>query len=250
MVNDLKELSYPSDMISIDFHKVQQIFIERNIIFYHLMKNPHVILKVPKTFEIESDNTYWGAQNCSCSMGAFSYTGSSLSFGIKVGRYSSIAHSVTVMGAEHFPHWISTSPVFYENDYHSLDASDITNNMRQGRKINIGSDVWIGANVTLKPNISIGNGAIIASNSVVTKDVPPFAIVGGVPAKIIRYRFSEGLIDKIKKIAWWKYHKESFKGMIANDPEYFIEILERKINDGEIKEYSPEILTVEKLLGN
>lgn len=237
-------------MISIDFHKVQEIFIERNIIFHHLMRNPHIILKVPEKFEIESDNTYWGAQNCSCSMGAFSYTGSALNFGIKVGRYSSIAHSVTVMVAEHFPHWISTSPVFYENDYNSLNAADITHNMRQERKINIGSDVWIGANVTLKPIITIGDGAIVASNSVVTKDVPPFAIVGGIPAKIIRYRFSEDLIDKIKKIAWWKYHKENFKGMITNHFEYFIEILERKINDGEVREYSPEILTVGQLFGN
>ena len=67
----------------------------------------------------------------------------------------------------------------------------------------IGNDVWIGEDVKLKGGVTIGDGAIVAMGAVVTKDVPPYAIVGGVPAKIIRYRFSKEVIDELMRIRWW-----------------------------------------------
>ena len=79
----------------------------------------------------------------------------------------------------------------------------------------IENDVWIGNNVLIKGGVTIGNGAIIAMGSVVTKDVPPYAIVGGVPAKIIRYRFSENDIKKLLDFKWWNQNdswlKENYK---------------------------------------
>jgi tetrahydrodipicolinate N-succinyltransferase len=69
----------------------------------------------------------------------------------------------------------------------------------------IGHDVWIGANAYVKDGVNIGNGAIVAAGSVVTRDVPPFAIVGGVPAKCIRLRFSEEQIDKLLELKWWDW---------------------------------------------
>lgn len=81
--------------------------------------------------------------------------------------------------------------------------------IRDNRSVIIGNDVWIGANVVILPGVSIGNGAIIAAGAVVNRDVEDYAIVGGVPAKLIRYRFSEEQIHKLQQIKWWNWaHKE------------------------------------------
>jgi acetyltransferase-like isoleucine patch superfamily enzyme len=77
-----------------------------------------------------------------------------------------------------------------------------------GHSVVIGNDVWIGSSVTLKGGITIDDDAIVAMGAVVTKDVPPFAIVGGVPAKVIRYRFSEAEISAINASQWWNKDDE------------------------------------------
>ena len=71
-------------------------------------------------------------------------------------------------------------------------------------KVTINNDVWIGMKSTIMGGVTVGNGAIIAAHSVVTKDVPPYAVVGGVPAKIIKYRFTEDIIEALQKSEWWK----------------------------------------------
>jgi len=244
MISDLTKLSYPSDMISIEYGKVEKKLLDRNIKIFHLMHNKNLKLRVPKSIQLECDNDFWGAHDSSCSIGAFSYTGTKFDFGVKIGRYCSIAVNSKVMGAEHFPDWISTSPVFYGADHHDQDASQLTHQQRMARKINIGNDVWIGADVVIKPQITIADGAIIASNSVVTRDVPPYAIVGGVPAKIIKYRFDEHLIKALQDIQWWKYHRNDLKGLPANNPISFVENLEKRISNEEIEEFNPEVLTI------
>jgi virginiamycin A acetyltransferase len=81
----------------------------------------------------------------------------------------------------------------------------------------IGNDVWIGANAIILPGVTIGDGAIVAAGAVVSRDVPPYAIVGGVPAKILRYRYTEEQIKKLLKIAWWNWSPEK----IAINVDYF-----------------------------
>ena len=173
-------------------------------------------------------------------IGAFSYSNSPLTWGVSIGRYCSIATNLRIFGAEHYTDWISTSPHFYSEEFQKkFRTSEISHLNRSKRCINIGHDVWIGSDVALKKEINIGDGAIIASGAVVTKDVEPFSIVGGVPAKLIKYRFDDDVINKIKELQWWKYHKKDLKHMSADNPRSFLVQLEEKIQSGLIKEYCP-----------
>lgn len=120
---------------------------------------------------------------------------------VVMGNYCSIATHVLIGGMEHSVNFISTSARLSSKCY-----SD--------RITHIGNDVWIGSQVVIKQGISIGNGAVVGANSFVNKDVPPYAIVVGSPAKIIKYRFSKELIDEIEKSHYWDYKPDEAKQII------------------------------------
>ncbi|STR64126.1 transferase [Klebsiella michiganensis] len=100
------------------------------------------------------------------------------------------------------------------------------------RSITIGNDVWIGQNVTLAQGITIGDGAVIAANALVVKDVAPYAIVGGNPAKIIRMRFSEAIIEQLMALRWWRYSAQDIAGYPVNQVERFCEQLAGRVAEG------------------
>jgi acetyltransferase-like isoleucine patch superfamily enzyme len=121
--------------------------------------------------------------------------------GTIIGRYSSIAKPLLVINGSHPITHISSHPFFFNPAMGYVEKLLIT----RRSKFIIGNDVYIGLDVTILPAVTnIGNGAVIAAGSVVVKDVPPFAIVGGNPAQIIRYRFSQDTINEITKSAWWE----------------------------------------------
>ena len=129
----------------------------------------------------------------------------------KIGNYCSIAIGVTLISGRHPTQtFVSTSPLFYSKfsclgrGFYVDDSFEEYSYTNNGYALEIGNDVWIGANVTILDGIRIGDGAVIAACSCVTKDVPPYAIVGGVPAKIIRYRFPEDQVKSLLKIKWWE----------------------------------------------
>ncbi|WP_338972383.1 CatB-related O-acetyltransferase [Spiroplasma endosymbiont of Panorpa germanica] len=115
-------------------------------------------------------------------------------------------------GANHDTNRISTYPFFIMGSGWE-DQDKFTTN--KGDTI-IGHDVWIGYNATIMPGVKIGNGAVVAANSTVVKDVPDYAIVGGNPAKLIKYRFSEEEIKKLNKLAWWDWDAKKITENLDN----------------------------------
>lgn len=128
----------------------------------------------------------------------------------KIGKYCSIASNVKIVLGYHPSNLISTHPAFYSNNKAFETFADKTY-FEEYKDVIIGNDVWIGNNVIIPGGISIGDGAIIASGAIVTKDVEPYSVVGGIPAKLIKYRFNKGQIELLLKTKWWDKSDEWLK---------------------------------------
>jgi virginiamycin A acetyltransferase len=130
-----------------------------------------------------------------------------------IGRYSSIGPNFLCGWGIHPTNAIATSPMFYstrkQNGFTLVENDKIV----ERKHINIGNDVFIGANVTILDGVKIADGVIIGANSLVNKDIPPYAIVGGCPAKIIKYRFDQEKIDHLLKIKWWDWPYEKIQNI-------------------------------------
>lgn len=147
-----------------------------------------------------------------CNVGRYTYTGPfDMLFNSVIGNFCSISYGVTIGPPEHDYNKISTHPFLYNGRYGILNNEDLLPVSKFDKPCNIGHDVWIGCNVTVLRGVTIGNGAVIGANALVNKDVPPYAIVGGVPAKIIKYRFDKEIIDKLMTISWWNWDIERIR---------------------------------------
>jgi acetyltransferase-like isoleucine patch superfamily enzyme len=146
-----------------------------------------------------------------------------------IGSFCSIANHVIIGGGEHPMEWVSMSPVFYEGR-DSVKAKFSRHKREDVRRTTIGNDVWIGANALIRQGVTIGNGSVIGMGSVVTKNVDDYTIVAGCPARMIRKRFDEHIINKLAEIKWWEFSDEMlFKyAQYFTNPKKFIEKLEEK----------------------
>ena len=130
---------------------------------------------------------------------------------LKIGKFCSIANDVIfLLGGEHRADWISTYPF----NFLVKDFSYIKGHPKIKGDINVGNDVWIGHGVKILSGVNIGDGAVIGANTLVTKDVPNYAIVAGNPAQIIHYRFDEDTIKKLEKIKWWNFKEDKLVKII------------------------------------
>lgn len=137
-------------------------------------------------------------------MNKYSYCGDDCQIvNTEIGSFCSISDHVFIGGAEHPIDHLSTSPVF-QNVNHSGPRKRFSRyDLPQSIRTIIGNDVWIGHGVTIKQGVIIGDGAVIGSNALVTKNVQPYTVVGGVPAKFIKNRFSQEVVNRLKEIRWW-----------------------------------------------
>lgn len=146
-------------------------------------------------------------------VGKYSYLGDNCLFMGQIGRFSSISSNVHTINGRHAfkAPFVSTSPVFFsKNDplgEHWIKESVFDEYVyadKENRKVVvIGSDCWIGYGVSIVAGVTIGDGAVVLANATVTKDVPPYAIVGGVPAKVMGYRYDDATIKQLLAMKWW-----------------------------------------------
>lgn len=224
-----------------------------SVTFGYAWRNSPIIVETPVQLRggfIDIDN-----------IGAFSFFGEGLSHleHIKtVGRFCAFGPHVVTGSVEHSVRSISPHPMFtwkfddsweeaavlYDdmNFISQLHRKELELSVHQ-EKIEIGNDVWIGNGAYISRGVKIGDGAVIAARAIVTKDVPPYSIVGGAPARIIRKRFPDEIIEKLLQLKWWDYGPAIMKGVDITDIYSAVDVLNNRIEQG-FKKYTPDFLEV------
>jgi acetyltransferase-like isoleucine patch superfamily enzyme len=144
-----------------------------------------------------------------------------------IGKFCSIGSFVSIGPGKHPIEFVSTSPVFFSDNKQCGTTFADMSYYREMGSVKIGNDVWIGANAVIFDDVTIGDGAVIAAGAIVTKDVEPYAVVGGVPAKMIKKRFSDEIIEKLMQFEWWNkdevWLRKNYK--LFHDIEEFMNLL-------------------------
>lgn len=189
-------------------------------------------------------------------IGAYTYLGENNSqfFHVgKIGRFCALGPQLVTGHTEHStesltthpmfgwrfdPNWTHAEPLYEDVDFNNDLLNRKNKTIKRKSRIEIGNDVWIGFGVYISRGVKVGDGAVIAARSVVTKDVPPYSIVGGVPARIIRQRFSDEVIEKLLQLKWWEYGPEILKGVDILNIDSALYEIERRIDSG-LSKYNP-----------
>jgi hypothetical protein len=171
-------------------------------------------------------------------IGAFSLINGGSIANTVIGRYCSLANNIAIGFAEHPIDRLTSSTLGFSQNFNGWRDHLLA----EGRGVGfvakpfvdrplttIGNDVWIGQGAFLKAGVTIGDGAIVAAHAVVVKDVPPYAIVGGVPARIIRYRFPEDMVRRLLATRWWDYALTEFEGLEIRDIAASVDWLEANL---------------------
>lgn len=169
-----------------------------------------------------------GAQVVDSDIDRYTYIGNNCQVIMaKIGSFCSIADNCIIGGASHPVRWVSTSPVFHEGK-NILHKNFATHEYNSFKKTKIGSDVWVGNNALIKSGVTIGNGAIVGMGSVVTKNVGPYEIWAGNPARLVKRRFTAEQIEILEQDKWWKKTDTEIKSnsaLFTSVDEYIEELL-------------------------
>ncbi|WP_164511460.1 CatB-related O-acetyltransferase [Levilactobacillus cerevisiae] len=223
-------------------------------------------------FKIDQDQIYFGNQaviepytafgrgTAFHTMGAFSYSWSILPVNTVVGRYSSIAAECRVMNVNHALHHFTTSSLTFDHDHQPFndylaDHPELQFNtvgqdgMYQIQPVVIGNDVWIGRGCVFgNKGIVVNDGAVVAAGSLVTHDVPPYAVVGGWPAKVIKFRFDFATIHTLMNLKWWQYDFGQFSTVeVQEDIDDFIKKVRTLRSSDCLTPYNPAPLTLQDI---
>ena len=176
------------------------------------------------------------------SFGAYSYSHSGIFHAVtKVGRYCSIAYGVFFGHHEHPTNWLTTSSIATDNvPAIFADAKVDVKPFRAFKPIEIGNDVWIGTHSYIRSGVTIGDGAIVGAHAIVTRDVPPYAVVVGNPARVVKYRFPEELINDLLEFRWWRFNFADFPKLDVTNTECALRQLKKMAEDGDISPYFPK----------
>lgn len=199
-------------------------------------------------------------------LGAFSYAVSGYFFACEIGRYTSIGEQVQIGRGNHPTSWFSSSPVFYGQlgavvdgvdpariagiDFARLAKEPFTHATAPTKvePVLIGNDVWIGHGAFVKPGVRIGDGAIVGAHAVVTRDVPPYAIVVGNPGRVVRYRFPDAVIQRLLALKWWNYSLDSLRGIAVDNIDASLDLLEVRIANGLATPFEPRVIALDKFV--
>ncbi|VXC43441.1 Antibiotic acetyltransferase [Sphingomonas sp. 8AM] len=196
-------------------------------------------------------------------MGAFSYIEgpANVQHVGSIGRYCSLAINQVIGQSEHATDLLSTHPILTnlkfdspsEHHFRQKNADMLVQSRAavehlwatRYRPITIGNDVWIGEGAFVRRGVTIGDGAIIGARSVVMKDVPPYAIVAGSPAKVIRYRFTDAIIRQLLEIGWWRYDLAILEGVDFTDIDQAVDAMQHNLLAGGIDLLNPPIARID-----
>jgi|GEM_PF-1132067 len=245
----------------IEFLHDHRIFTSRSGKIAESWLKPGGRLRFTGAVEIEPYAEFQNGPNLH-SLGAFSFTRSSLGAGVSAGRYSVMADKVRLMGHVHPTDRLTFANIDYYTGHicYTAPVADSGKpplprtkwNNLPNANVKIGHSTWIGSDVLLKRNVTIGTGSLIAARSVVTKDVPPYTLVAGNPAipkgKFDGRRYPVELIERLLFSEWWDYNFTDFHGLDTTDPERFLDGFELAVEEGRLQRYAPGAVNVPQAL--
>ncbi|CDG56004.1 putative acetyltransferase [Halomonas sp. A3H3] len=256
----MSQISVNGNLVTLVWDEEVESFFQKNNFFLGypwqikgIIKHG-AIVNFPVNLKIESFGCM--AQGKFYSAGAFSYCRSKLiTQDFSVGRYCSIAPGVELSDQDHPLDRVSTHSFTFKPHAKKLAKDngkevDIHRFNTLKKAPDIGNDVWIGKDALIKRGVKIGDGAVIAQRSIVTKSVPDYAIVAGSPARIVKYRFNDDVINKLKEIRWWDYSFFDFSDINVTDVERFLELFSKRLSVSDVSPLPGKVSLLQVLSEN